>query len=87
MSDEGYHWVKCFVCKTSFALPSALHTSAKCSQKILFYCPYGHELCFPPDLEEVKHIEIIKEEVQPESESKSNIISIIGHALTNRKKQ
>jgi regulator of replication initiation timing len=40
MSDEFRE--SCCVCGVSFVLPSALRHSAKASNKIVFFCPYGH---------------------------------------------
>ena len=39
--------LSCFRCKCGFTLPDALYHSAKASEKISFYCPYGHEQHYP----------------------------------------
>lgn len=36
----------CCVCKSKMWLPDALHTAARASEKIMFYCAYGHEQHF-----------------------------------------
>lgn len=42
----------CYKCKTQFWLPDELYKAAKHSEKIPFWCPYGHEQIFkykPPE--------------------------------------
>lgn len=36
----------CCKCKTNFSLPESLYTAARNSEKITFYCPYGHPQVF-----------------------------------------
>jgi hypothetical protein len=38
---------KCCRCGTDFYLPPNLHSAARASEKISFYCPYGHEQHYP----------------------------------------
>lgn len=46
MADVNDHhdewWVACCVCHCDFALPHVLHEAAQHTDKILFWCPYGH---------------------------------------------
>lgn len=39
--------IVCAECKCRFAIPVALYEAALCSDSIVFYCPYGHDLRFP----------------------------------------
>lgn len=43
----GGHEIKCWKCGTAYLLPEPLYVSAKASEKISFFCPYGHEAHFP----------------------------------------
>lgn len=38
---------KCWKCQTQFWLPDALHSAARASADISFFCPYGHSAHFP----------------------------------------
>lgn len=38
---------KCHRCHTEFVLPNSLYDAAKRSEKVSFFCPYGHEAIFP----------------------------------------
>jgi hypothetical protein len=38
---------RCAQCGCEFYLPDDLYRAAKCSEAILFYCPYGHPQHFP----------------------------------------
>lgn len=40
-------WLTCARCKTSFAIADELYIAAKASEKINFFCPYGHSNYFP----------------------------------------
>lgn len=40
-------WINCHRCSTKYWLPDELYTSAKASEKISFFCPYGHEAHYP----------------------------------------
>lgn len=45
----------CATCKTDVWIPDALYEAAKRSEKVGFYCSYGHSLCFPQgETEEAK---------------------------------
>jgi hypothetical protein len=37
----------CFRCKCDIFLPDSLHDAARRSERISFWCPYGHEQHFP----------------------------------------
>jgi len=37
----------CCQCKRPMSIPEELHTAARASEKIIFYCAYGHEQHFP----------------------------------------
>lgn len=39
--------ITCWRCKCEYALPVALYQAAKASERINFYCPYGHEAHYP----------------------------------------
>lgn len=39
-------WTTCWKCKTSYWLPIGLYDSAQASDKISFFCPYGHSAHF-----------------------------------------
>ena len=43
----------CCTCKTDFTLPKNLYDTAKKSEKIVFYCPYGHPQHFTQGESEV----------------------------------
>lgn len=36
----------CWRCKTAFWLPDELHTAARASEDVWFFCPYGHKAHF-----------------------------------------
>ncbi len=57
--------VICAECKCRFAMPIALFESALCSDSILFYCPYGHDLRFPKNKGE-----------EAEPEVKDNVVKL-----------
>lgn len=44
---RGGYELKCWKCGTEYLLPEPLYVSAKASEKISFFCPYGHEAHFP----------------------------------------
>lgn len=46
ISKDSHQETCCWRCHTSYVLPRALYVSAKSSEKISFYCPYGHEAHF-----------------------------------------
>ena len=46
ITKDSHHETCCWRCHTSYVLPRALYVSAKNSEKISFYCPYGHEAHF-----------------------------------------
>lgn len=41
------NWIHCWKCKTEYHLPPELDKAARASEKILFWCPYGHSAYFP----------------------------------------
>ncbi|RPH74025.1 hypothetical protein EHM76_04300 [bacterium] len=46
ISKDSHYEIQCWRCHTSYVLPRALYVAAKNSEKIIFYCPYGHEAHF-----------------------------------------
>ncbi len=42
-------WLNCCACKTPMWLPAPLQTSARASDRIMFYCAYGHQQHYPKD--------------------------------------
>jgi hypothetical protein len=46
MTETGKFVGPCYHCKTQMWLPDDLYTAAKHSEKIAFYCPYGHPQIF-----------------------------------------
>ena len=47
MNGRALKTIICVECNCRFAIPMALYEAAICSESILFYCPYGHDLRFP----------------------------------------
>lgn len=43
---NGYHRTTCWKCNADYYLPPELYRAAKASDKISFFCPYGHEAHF-----------------------------------------
>lgn len=43
IGKDSHHETQCWCCRTSYLLPRALYVAARASDKISFYCPYGHE--------------------------------------------
>ena len=46
--------VVCAECGTVFGMPKNLYESAKCSEDISFFCPYGHRMFFPAEVRKQK---------------------------------
>ena len=53
--------ITCYRCKCEFTIPNALYTAARASDKIGFWCPYGHEQHFP-SAEAISEYEKIRRE-------------------------
>ena len=70
--------VTCAVCNCPFAMPKVLFEAASHSDKIFFYCPYGHKLVRTPKGNDPIE-ENIPEEDTPENEVKDNIIEFPGN--------
>lgn len=58
MTECDGQQVQCCKCKTSFFLPDSLYKSAKASEEILFYCPYGHPQHFPDGVSEAEKLRL-----------------------------
>ena len=46
IGKDSHYETQCWRCHCSYMLPRALYVAAKASEKISFYCPYGHEAHF-----------------------------------------
>ena len=58
--EHDCEWVTCCSCRCDFALPYELYEAARHSERILFYCPYGHGQFFvlqPPKATEEPTLE------------------------------
>lgn len=65
----------CAKCSCLFAMPQSLYDSAIHSERIVFFCPYGHQLHFTP-VQALPQIEK-KEKKEPSEESEERMDNVI----------
>lgn len=85
-APEGRFIGGCYQCKSPMWLPQALYAAAQHSDKITFYCPYGHEQVFRAgETEETKLRRERDRLVQEQARLNGEIIRLNGALVSERK--
>jgi hypothetical protein len=84
---DGRFTGPCAQCGSQMWLPESLYTSAKHSQNITFYCPYGHPQIFPQGESTLTLVRRERDRLAQQIAQKEDEIRTQAKLITNLKAQ